>query len=75
MRILVAGGTGFVGRAVCRALGVEEPTAVLEILETMHLTSGEALQHATDVFLPTGIDLHVIRGFAAERPEVIPPRD
>ena len=35
-----------------RALGVTATTAVLELDEVMHLASGEAVQHSTDVFAP-----------------------
>jgi DNA-binding GntR family transcriptional regulator len=44
-----------------RALGVTATTAVLELDEVMHLASGEAVQHSTDVFAPDGIDLQVRR--------------
>ena len=44
-----------------RALGVAVATAVLELDEVMHLSSGEAVQHSTDVFAPGGIDLQVRR--------------
>ncbi len=44
-----------------RALGVAAATAVLELEEVMHLSSGEAVQHSTDVFAPDGIDLQVRR--------------
>jgi DNA-binding GntR family transcriptional regulator len=44
-----------------RALGVAAPTAVLELEEVMHLSSGKAVQHSTDVFAPDGIDLQVRR--------------
>lgn len=54
-----------------RALEVTRPTAVLELRETMHVISGEAVQHATDVFIPSGIDLHVMRALKAEPPEQI----
>ena len=46
---------------VGRALGVDGTTAVLELEEVMHLTSGEAVQHSSDVFAPGGIDLQVRR--------------
>ena len=56
-----------------RALEVTRPTAVLELRETMHVISGEAVQHATDVFIPSGIDLHVMRALKAEQPEQVTP--
>jgi DNA-binding GntR family transcriptional regulator len=46
---------------LARALRVPATTAVLELEEVMHLASGEAVQHSTDVFAPDGIDLHVRR--------------
>ncbi len=57
-----------------RRLKVRGPTAVIELRETMHVTSGEALQHSTDVFLPRGIDLHVMRALNREQPQQVGPR-
>jgi GntR family transcriptional regulator len=51
-----------------RALGVEGTTAVLELEEVMHLASGEAIQHSTDVFAPDGIDLQVRRDLEVSLP-------
>jgi DNA-binding GntR family transcriptional regulator len=51
-----------------RALGVTGSTAVLELEEVMHLASGEAIQHSTDVFAPDGIDLQVRRDLEVSLP-------
>ena len=51
-----------------KALEVSGTTAALELIETMHVTSGEALQYATDVFAPGSVDLHVMRGLQGEQP-------
>jgi GntR family transcriptional regulator len=51
-----------------RALGVKEPTAVLELEEIMHLGSGEAVQHSSDLFAPGGIDLQVRRNLVVAAP-------
>ena len=51
-----------------RALGVDEPTAVLELEEIMHLGSGEAVQHSSDLFAPGGIDLQVRRNLVVAAP-------
>ncbi|HZB75592.1 MAG TPA: GntR family transcriptional regulator [Solirubrobacteraceae bacterium] len=53
---------------VGRALGVHGGTAVLELDEVMHLASGVAVQHSTDVFAPDGIDLQVRRDLAVALP-------
>jgi GntR family transcriptional regulator len=50
------------------ALGVPEPTAVLELEEVMHTTAGEAVQHSRDLFAPKGVDLHVMRWVGPGRP-------
>ena len=44
-----------------KALGLTGTTAVLELLETYHVTSGEIVQFSTDIFAPGVLDLHVIR--------------
>jgi len=51
-----------------RALGVEGTTAVLELEEIMHLGSGEAVQHSSDLFAPGGIDLQVRRNLEVAAP-------
>ena len=53
---------------VGRALGVQGATAVLELEEIMHVSSGEAVQHSSDTFAPGGIDLQVRRNLVAARP-------
>jgi GntR family transcriptional regulator len=53
---------------VGRALGVEGATAVLELEESMHLGSGEAVQHSSDTFAPGGIDLQVRRNLDVAAP-------
>jgi GntR family transcriptional regulator len=53
---------------VGRALGVQGATAVLELEEIMHLSSGEAVQHSSDTFAPGGIDLQVRRNLDIAAP-------
>ena len=53
---------------VGRALGVQGATAVLELEEIMHLGSGEAVQHSSDLFAPGGIDLQVRRNLDVAAP-------
>jgi GntR family transcriptional regulator len=50
------------GSRVGAALGATRVTAALEMVEVMHLASGEAVQYAVDLFAPGSVDLHVIRG-------------
>lgn len=52
--------------ATAKALGVSRTTAVLDLKETYHLTSGECVHHSRDVFAPTGLDLRVVRWLDAE---------
>jgi GntR family transcriptional regulator len=56
-----------------RALARQGTTAVLELHETFHLTSGDVVQHSTDVFAPSVLDLHVIRWLEARRPAQVNP--
>jgi DNA-binding GntR family transcriptional regulator len=51
-----------------RALGVRRTMAALELEELIHVTSGETVQHSTDLFVPGGIDVHVMRGLKPVRP-------
>ncbi len=51
-----------------RALDVQGATAVLELEEIMHLGSGEAVQHSSDVFAPGGLDLQVRRNLEVAAP-------
>jgi hypothetical protein len=41
---------------------------VLELEEIMHLASGEAVQHSSDLFAPDGIDLQVRRNLEVAAP-------
>ena len=58
---------------VGRLFGVTRPTAVLELEETLHVTSGEVVHHSSDMFGPGGMDLHVVRARAVERPAQVNP--
>jgi GntR family transcriptional regulator len=51
-----------------KALGLNGTTAVLELQETYHLTSGEIVHFSTDIFAPGALDLHVIRWVEANMP-------
>jgi DNA-binding GntR family transcriptional regulator len=51
-----------------KALGLIGTTAVLELQETYHLTSGEIVHFSTDIFAPGALDLHVIRWIEASVP-------
>jgi len=51
-----------------KAFGLRGPTAVLELEEVMHLTSGEPIQWSCDVFAPGGLDLHVRRALEGASP-------
>lgn len=44
-----------------RLLEVRDITAAIELEETVHLTTGEAVQRSHDLFGPGGLELHVIR--------------
>jgi DNA-binding GntR family transcriptional regulator len=56
-----------------RLFGVAGTTAVLELDETMHVTSGEVVHHSTDLFAPDGVDLHVVRALDLEAPAQVNP--
>ena len=58
---------------VGRLFGVTRTTAVLELEETIHVTSGEVVHHSRDLFGPGGMDLHVVRGLDVERPAQVNP--
>jgi GntR family transcriptional regulator len=60
--------------ATGKALEISGTTAALELIETMHVNSGEAMQYATDVFAPGGVDLHVMRALQGEQPELVSQR-
>lgn len=55
------------------ALDIAEPTAVLELMEVMHLPDGRPVQCSADVFAPGGLHIHVMRLMAAPQPENISP--
>jgi GntR family transcriptional regulator len=58
---------------VGRLFGVSQTTAVLELEETIHVTSGDVVHHSRDLFGPGGMDLHVVRGLDVERPAQVNP--
>ena len=58
---------------VGRLFGVSRTTAVLELEETIHVTSGDVVHHSRDLFGPGGMDLHVVRGIDVERPAQVNP--
>jgi GntR family transcriptional regulator len=51
------------GSRLGEALGAGRVTAALELVELIHGTGGETIQHSSSVFTPGSIDLHVIRSF------------
>jgi GntR family transcriptional regulator len=53
------------------ALGITEPTAVLELEEIHRITTGQVTHHSRDIFAPEGIDLRVVRWVEARRPDVV----
>ena len=57
-----------------RLLGLRGATAMLELEEVMHLSSGEVVQHSIDLFTPGGLDLHVIRHLEPAAPAAITSR-
>jgi GntR family transcriptional regulator len=58
---------------VGKALAAQGTTAVLELHETFHLTSGDVVHHSTDLFAASVLDLHVIRWLEARRPAQVNP--
>jgi GntR family transcriptional regulator len=58
---------------VGRLFGVSRTTAVLELEETIHVTSGDVVHHSRDLFGPGGVDLHVVRALDVERPAQVNP--
>lgn len=54
-----------------RLLEVRDTTAALELEETVHLTTGEAVQRSHDLFGPGGLDLHVIRALEVGAPSQV----
>jgi GntR family transcriptional regulator len=63
------------GDELAGALGVKPPIAVLELADTIHLASGDAVQHGISVFAPGRLAVHVMRGLASSEPEQISPSD
>jgi len=51
-----------------RALGLQEPTALLSLDELYFVTGEQVTHHSRDLFLPDGIDLRVTRWMEARRP-------
>ena len=51
-----------------RQLELEIPTAAIELQETVHLATGEAIQRSLDVFGPGRLGLHVIRALDRDGP-------
>ena len=51
-----------------KALGLTGTTAVLELHETYHITSGEIVHFSTDIFAPGVLELHVIRWIESSTP-------
>jgi len=58
---------------VGQLFGVPRTTAVLELEETIHVTTGDVVHHSRDLFGPGGMDLHVVRGLDVERPAQVNP--
>jgi GntR family transcriptional regulator len=50
------------------ALGVGATTAVLDLEEVGHATSGEVTHHSRDVFAPEALELRVVRWLEVRRP-------
>jgi len=57
-----------------RDLGIDRPTAVLDLHEVFHVTTGEVFYFAHDIFAPGGLDLHVLRWLEAAGPEQVSAR-
>ena len=62
------------GEEIGDALGVARITAALELMETIHVNDGDAVQYSVDVFPPGSVDVHVIRGLQASGPVAVSPR-
>jgi len=63
------------GDPLAAALGVKPPIAVLELADTMHLASGDPVQHGISVFAPGRLSVHVMRGLVSSEPEQISTSD
>jgi DNA-binding GntR family transcriptional regulator len=57
------------GDPLATALAVRAPLAVLELQDTMHLASGDPVQHGISVFAPGRLAVHVMRALASSEPE------
>lgn len=57
--------------AEAASLGVRRPTAVLQLDELFHTTSGDVTHHSSDLFAPDGLEPRVVRWLEARRPEQI----
>jgi hypothetical protein len=54
---------------------VKPPIAVLELADTMHLASGDPVQHGISIFAPGRLAVHVMRGLVSSEPEQISTSD
>lgn len=63
------------GDPLASALDVRPPIAVLELADTMHLASGDAVQHGISVFAPGRLAVHVMRGLVSSEPEQVSAPD
>jgi DNA-binding GntR family transcriptional regulator len=57
--------------AEAASLRVRRPTAVLQLDELFHTTSGDVTHHSSDLFAPDGLEPRVVRWLEARRPEQI----
>jgi DNA-binding GntR family transcriptional regulator len=56
------------GDAAAASLGVRQATAVLQLDELFHTTSGDVTHHSSDLFAPDGLEPRVVRWLEARRP-------
>jgi len=54
--------------AEAASLGVRQATAVLQLDELFHTTSGDVTHHSSDLFAPDGLEPRVVRWLEARRP-------
>ena len=54
--------------AAAASLGVRQPTAVLQLDELFHTTSGDVSHHSSDLFAPDGLEPRVVRWLESRRP-------
>lgn len=57
--------------AEATSLRVRQATAVLQLDELFHTTSGDVTHHSNDLFAPDGLEPRVVRWLEARRPEQI----